>query len=846
MLRLSTLGTVNLTDLEGKPCAALLGQRKRLALFLYLTLSAPFGPTRRDTLLPLFWPESDDAQARRALRQVLHFLRRSLGGHVFVDGVGDGLLIDLAAVRCDAIAFERALDGGRRGEALELYGGDLLPGLFVSDAPQFERWMDAERSRLRSRATEAAWRLAGDYAGAGQVAAAEQMAARAAGMTPGDESGLCKQLEVLEQVGSFVGAIRAYEKFASEHAAEFGVPPAAATQAVARRLRARLDERNAAGISNGPVPPPVPLLLLPLPVDRAREADREGDDVSASVSTPWALVGVVVGAVALVVAATSAIIARRSDAEGHVASAAQAARHLYDEGLQLAAQSNDREASRFFHAAMVEDSGSALAAYHAALSETTFDQWSAQRDFTRAWRLTATASAHDALVIRQSYAAATNDPRALALADSLASVFPGEADGELALGMALNWAGRFSEAVPHLRRAIAIDSSMHAASELPDGTGAPCSACAAFRELVSVYETADSLDAAERVAGAWTSSYPRDPWAWDARARVAEYQGRDADALKYGQTGNALAPVEDEAVRRARLDIRSGSFAEADAVLAERARDGTPSQRLDALWWEIISLRTQGRLHDAMRVAQEYPREHAWQAMATTVDPGTPPMLPAAQVAFELGRYAESAAMFDSILWRGRPESSSPFYDAPGLVARHDTWSAAHLVSVLAAAGDTAQVAALADSMARWAGAEAFGRDRRLFEYARGLVLEARGDTLAAIDAFRRSVYSTSHGYTRAEYEAGRLLLAAGRAAEAVAVVQPALRGNLEASNYYVTRTELHELLGRAFAAEGARDSAAAHYRYVASSWQHADPPFRARAAAARAYLAKDARPEPY
>jgi DNA-binding SARP family transcriptional activator len=855
MLHISTLGTVNLTDPEGKPCAALLGQRKRLALFLYLTLSAPSGPTRRDTLLPLFWPESDDLQARRALRQVLHFLRHSLAPDIFVDGVGDGLLVDLSAVRCDAIAFDRALDAGDRAHAIDAYAGDLLPGLFVSDAPHFERWLETERARLRTRAADAAWWLARDAVAHRDAPAAERLAARAAAITPGDETALCHQLEILEQIGSLPAAVRAYDTFAADHQSDFGAPPSPTTRAVATRLRTRLTTLAAPLSLSSPSPSspsplspsplsPSPLSPSPLSASPSPEpSSRPASSAAPPAALPAAprrpsrtLTGAALGA-ALAFAFVTAIGIHRSERDGRTVAATQAAHRLYEEGLDLASRSDDREAARFFHAALTEDSTFALAAYHAALSETIFDRWSAQRDFTRAQRLTTLASPHDALVIHQSYAAATNDRHAVTLADSLVRLYPGEADGELALGAALSFAGLFADAVPHLQRAITIDSSMHAASETPGATGNPCWACRAYEKLVFNYEDADSLDAAERAARAWTTTFPRDPWAWSALARVAEYQGHYAAALNYGQRGNTLAPVEDEGIRRARVDIRSGAFADADVILAERARDAPPFNRLEAIWWQIISLRTQGRLHDAMQLALAYPRESAWSVVANSADPGTPPMLAAAQVAYELGRYGESAAMFESILQQGLPEGSTTFYNAPGLIARHHTWIATHLVTALAADGDTTRVAALADSMQRWGSIEQYGRDQHAHWYARALILERRGDTTGAIDALRRSVVSTSEGYTRAEFEAARLLLARGRPAEAVAMLQPALRGNLEASNYYITRTELHELLARAFAALHAPDSAASHYQIVATNWQYGDPPFRARAAAARAFV---------
>lgn len=72
--------------------------------------------------------------------------------------------------------------------------------------------------------------------------------------------------------------------------------------------------------------------------------------------------------------------------------------------------------------------------------------------------------------------------------------------------------------------------------------------------------------------------------------------------------------------------------------------------------------------------------------------------------------------------------------------------------------------------------------------------------------------------------------------------LQSALRGPLDASNLYVNRTELHELLAQAWDAMGVRDSAAAHYRIVMAAWGSADPPLAARVQAAKARVAALAR----
>ena len=84
-------------------------------------------------------------------------------------------------------------------------------------------------------------------------------------------------------------------------------------------------------------------------------------------------------------------------------------------------------------------------------------------------------------------------------------------------------------------------------------------------------------------------------------------------------------------------------------------------------------------------------------------------------------------------------------------------------------------------------------------------------------------------GYTRTNLVLGKVLLALGKAHEAVAILEPALRGSLEASNYYVTRTELKEVLADAYAAAGDKPRAAAYYAQVALAWHDCDAKLRPR-----------------
>src|SRR5439155_5078925 len=128
---------------------------------------------------------------------------------------------------------------------------------------------------------------------------------------------------------------------------------------------------------------------------------------------------------------------------------------------------------------------------------------------------------------------------------------------------------------------------------------------------------------------------------------------------------------------------------------------------------------------------------------------------------------------------------------------------------------------------------------RKAHHYLRGLVNAAAGHHEDAAREFRAAMHSPSLGFTRVNYELARCLLKLDRPQDAVAALQPALRGVVDASNLYITRTELHELLAQAFDRARMPDSAAAHYRAVLKAWRRADPSYWPRREAAQSWLAR-------
>jgi DNA-binding SARP family transcriptional activator/TolB-like protein len=208
-----------------------------MALLAYLAAAVPHGPQRRDTLLALFWPEVSATKARASLSQTLYSLRNALGEQAIVTHGDDEVGVSRDVVWCDAQAFEVALDADRPDDALALYRGELLTGFFLSEAPEFERWVERERERLRGRAADAAWAWAEARAAAGDTAQAVRWAHWAAALAPADEAVIRRLMTFLSRLGDRAAALRAYEAFAFALSRDFELEPSAQTSALAASIR---------------------------------------------------------------------------------------------------------------------------------------------------------------------------------------------------------------------------------------------------------------------------------------------------------------------------------------------------------------------------------------------------------------------------------------------------------------------------------------------------------------------------------------------------------------------------------------------------------------------------------
>jgi len=241
--RLATVVTLGRLGFEGRAsaeAARLLSQPKRVAVLLYVLMSQRGGSTSRDQIIGTFWPESDSARARNALRQSLSFLRGCLGDDALI-GIGSHGVAVAESVACDAVQFEALLDANRKEEALGIYGGELLPGFYAGGSVSFTEWLERRRHHLSQRAAKAAWDLSAECEARGDAPGAALWGKRALALSPFSESEVQRLLRLLERAGDFAGALRAFHGLQSALESEFGMQPSGETVQLASGIKRRLE-----------------------------------------------------------------------------------------------------------------------------------------------------------------------------------------------------------------------------------------------------------------------------------------------------------------------------------------------------------------------------------------------------------------------------------------------------------------------------------------------------------------------------------------------------------------------------------------------------------------------------
>ncbi len=234
MYQLRILGGFSLRQRSGSAMSVLPLTRAE-AVLAVLAVCGDLGCTR-ERLMALLWPESDEAHSRHSLRDALNALRHALGADA-VFAQGEHLRLNHSVVISDVLEFSQALSAGRHGEAVAVYGGPLLEGFHVDDAPEFERWLDSERSRLAREHGEALEHLATTAEQSGLWNEAAKWWARAVEHDPVNSRVVLRYLNALAAAGDRANALKAADVHLRRLREELDIEPDREVLAGIERLR---------------------------------------------------------------------------------------------------------------------------------------------------------------------------------------------------------------------------------------------------------------------------------------------------------------------------------------------------------------------------------------------------------------------------------------------------------------------------------------------------------------------------------------------------------------------------------------------------------------------------------
>ena len=225
--------------------------RRAKAVFKYLVVHRDHA-VARETLMEVFWPETDLNPARNNLNVTVHALRRFLrDGHSEVSHVvfrdGSYLIDPSLPVWVDAAEFERLAEAGERHERVgrlpeavrDLHAAEALyqGGLFDDDP--YEEWMQSRRRELQDRYVGVLERLGDLYRGVDDDRACLDVARKVVAVEPFREAAHRELMRCYARQGQQHLALRQYLDCAAALESALDTLPEAQTVELYEQIRRR-------------------------------------------------------------------------------------------------------------------------------------------------------------------------------------------------------------------------------------------------------------------------------------------------------------------------------------------------------------------------------------------------------------------------------------------------------------------------------------------------------------------------------------------------------------------------------------------------------------------------------
>jgi DNA-binding SARP family transcriptional activator/predicted ATPase len=227
------------------------GVRKGMALLVYLAVTRQ--AHSRDALATLFWPESNQQEARASLRRMLYRINQTLDMEILVaarDTVEVNSQIDLWSdvaefsqkiADCYVDGAMLATESCRRQmeEAINFYTDDFMAGFTLPDCAEFDDWQFFQREELRQFYAGSLEQLMGYYEEQSQYEQAIFYARRWLSLDRMHEPVHRHLMRLYAYAGQHSAALRQYEECVRVLDEELGVEPDEETVALFETIRAR-------------------------------------------------------------------------------------------------------------------------------------------------------------------------------------------------------------------------------------------------------------------------------------------------------------------------------------------------------------------------------------------------------------------------------------------------------------------------------------------------------------------------------------------------------------------------------------------------------------------------------
>ena len=216
----------------------------------------------RDKVIGILWAETGEEQARHTLSQTLYSLRRDAGCDLIV---GTNQLRLDPGLSSDIGELQAAVSAGELETVAVLYTGKFLEGFYLPGAPEFERWVEEERTNLHREALRALERLAKHADEAGIHPEAVRWWHRLAELDPLSARYTAGLMRALAAVGDRSGALSRFRLYRETVHRELNAEPDPAVQKLEVALRVAALPKPvvaappaAASALPAPAAPPIP------------------------------------------------------------------------------------------------------------------------------------------------------------------------------------------------------------------------------------------------------------------------------------------------------------------------------------------------------------------------------------------------------------------------------------------------------------------------------------------------------------------------------------------------------------------------------------------------------------